>query len=161
MYHRLRNKPLSYNQRQAETEVDRAHRAALTMHGGTGSGNFGHEGRAGERGGSGEGTESQKVKLSRSETARLEVAKSSGSYRVSYLSSRARNGGDTKGVITHFVNGWTALCGREPQGSSAGWSEWGVTGLPLSVADHPSVSCPHCAKIMAALLDKEAGSGKK
>lgn len=61
------------------------------------------------------------------------------------LTGRCANGNERdRGAIIHAVEGWKALCGREPGRRSAGWSEWERHELS-------AVNCPRCRK----KLDKE------
>jgi hypothetical protein len=62
-------------------------------------------------------------------------------YRT--MAGRCRSGGDLSGNV-HAVN-WSngkALCGKAPQGKSAGWGEW----------DKEAPTCACCLKKMEAII---------
>lgn len=53
------------------------------------------------------------------------------------LAGSCRSGSDNTGRIVHAVEGghaWSALCGKQPRGRSAGWSSW----------PSEAVTCPKC-----------------
>lgn len=63
--------------------------------------------------------------------------------RPRHMSGRCRTGSDRTGAVIHAVadSEWTALCGKQPGRTSAGWSVW--------IDDE--VSCPRCLKKLATI----------
>lgn len=57
--------------------------------------------------------------------------------RITHLIGRCRSGADSTGTVTHIVEGWRALCGKEPGPRSVGWSEYNDAEL----------TCPKCKRI--------------
>jgi hypothetical protein len=66
-----------------------------------------------------------------------------------------RNGNESdKGFRIHAVEGWAALCGKEPGHRSAGWQLYPDRVLPLS-----QVTCPRCkARLIKSGLVIPAGN---